>query len=116
MKVVCNERGQALYFSRARIPFTADHGDGRAEREGPSCWQHLGLYAYTKPGLARWVAASPTDLERWERLEQLRALYLGMTIEWRGSRSRPSPGSIRWMIWLAPSTIGPPLRQGTRTR
>ncbi len=80
VKVVCNERGQALYFSRGRIPFTADHGGGRAEREGPPYWQHLGLYAYTKPGLARWVAASPTDLERWERLEQLRALYLGMTI------------------------------------
>ncbi len=80
VKVVCNERGQALYFSRARIPFTAGHGDPSAGRRAPRYWQHLGLYAYTKPALARWVAASPTDLERWERLEQLRALYLGMTI------------------------------------
>ncbi len=80
VKVVCNERGQALYFSRARIPYPATHGGPNPNPAASRYWQHLGLYAYTKAGLAQWVAAPPTDLERWERLEQLRALYLGMTI------------------------------------
>ena len=80
VKVVTDAQGRALYFSRAPIPFTAEPRVSRAERRGPSHWQHLGLYAYTHDSLARWVAAPPTDLERFERLEQLRALYLGMTI------------------------------------
>ena len=80
VKVVTDAQGRALYFSRAPIPFTAEPRVPSAERRAPSHWQHLGLYAYTHDSLARWVAAPPTDLERFERLEQLRALYLGMTI------------------------------------
>ncbi len=76
VKVVTDAQGRALYFSRAPIPFRVPS----AERRAPSHWQHLGLYAYTQASLARWVAAPPTDLERLERLEQLRALDLGMTI------------------------------------
>ena len=83
VKVVCDERGRALYFSRARIPFTTHHQPPSAGARVPTAapyWQHLGLYAYTRDSLARWVKAPATELERWERLEQLRALYLGMTI------------------------------------
>ncbi len=82
VKVVCDERGRALYFSRARIPFTADPRVPSAEPRVPSppYWQHLGVYAYTPGSLARWVKAPATELEQRERLEQLRALYLGMTI------------------------------------
>lgn len=82
VKVVCDDRGRALYFSRARIPFTADHPPSVEGRE-PSpefYWQHLGVYAYTRGSLARWVLAPAADLERRERLEQLRALSIGMTI------------------------------------
>ncbi len=82
VKVVCDEAGRALYFSRARIPFVSPREAPSAEPRAPSAeyWQHLGLYAYTRDSLARWVASPPTDLERFERLEQLRALSVGMTI------------------------------------
>ena len=61
--------GRALYFTRA----TAPHG------EGP-LWHHIGIYAYTRAALARFVALPPSPLETRERLEQLRALEAGMTI------------------------------------
>ncbi|MDX2261895.1 MAG: 3-deoxy-manno-octulosonate cytidylyltransferase [Gemmatimonadales bacterium] len=75
VKVVTDRRGRALYFSRARIPFLREPTDQPAEY-----WQHLGVYAYSRDGLARWVAEPPTALERAERLEQLRALDLGLSI------------------------------------
>lgn len=60
---------RALYFTRATAPWG----------EGP-LWHHVGVYAYRRPALARFVAAPPSPLERRERLEQLRALELGLTI------------------------------------
>jgi 3-deoxy-manno-octulosonate cytidylyltransferase (CMP-KDO synthetase) len=75
VKVVLDERGRALYFSRALIPFPRDPDEVAAEY-----WQHLGIYAYTRPALMRWVASPPCALERTERLEQLRALHLGLEI------------------------------------
>ena len=62
--------GRALYFTRA----TAPTGDGPH-------WHHIGLYAYRREALARFVALPPSPLERRERLEQLRALEDGMRIE-----------------------------------
>ena len=62
--------GRALYFTRATAP----------SGEGP-LWHHIGLYAYRREALARFVALSPSPLERRERLEQLRALEDGMRIE-----------------------------------
>lgn len=61
--------GRALYFTRA----TAPHGDG-------PLWHHIGIYAYTRAALARFVALPPSPLEVREKLEQLRALEAGMTI------------------------------------
>ncbi|MGH7562043.1 MAG: 3-deoxy-manno-octulosonate cytidylyltransferase, partial [Gemmatimonadales bacterium] len=75
VKVVFDERGRALYFSRARIPFVRDAGGG-----DPPSWQHLGVYAYRRDALARWVRLPPTPLEEAEQLEQLRALGHGLTI------------------------------------
>jgi 3-deoxy-manno-octulosonate cytidylyltransferase (CMP-KDO synthetase) len=75
VKVVLDEEGRALYFSRARIPFVRDPGPGEAVRY----WQHLGLYAYRKEALMRWVSLAPSPLELAEKLEQLRALQHGMT-------------------------------------
>jgi 3-deoxy-manno-octulosonate cytidylyltransferase (CMP-KDO synthetase) len=63
------ERGRALYFTRARAP----------SGEGP-LFHHIGIYAFTRTALARFVALSPSALERRERLEQLRALEAGMHI------------------------------------
>lgn len=62
-------RGRALYFSRARVPF----GDG-------PCYHHIGIYAYRRASLSRFVGLPPSALEQREKLEQLRALEAGMMI------------------------------------
>jgi 3-deoxy-manno-octulosonate cytidylyltransferase (CMP-KDO synthetase) len=61
--------GRALYFSRATVPSGAG-----------AVFHHLGLYAYRRAALARFVALPPSPLETRERLEQLRALEAGMHI------------------------------------
>lgn len=61
-------RGRALYFTRSTL-----YGE-----EG--VWRHIGLYAYRRAALERFNAAPPSPLERRERLEQLRALELGLSI------------------------------------
>lgn len=78
VKVVRADDGRALYFSRAGIPFLRDDAD-RSERDA-MVLQHLGIYAYTRDALARWVALPPHPLERVERLEQLRPLAAGITM------------------------------------
>jgi 3-deoxy-manno-octulosonate cytidylyltransferase (CMP-KDO synthetase) len=67
---LAGDRLRALYFSRATVP----HG------EGPH-YHHIGLYAYRRAALERFVAMPPSTLERRERLEQLRALEAGMRID-----------------------------------
>lgn len=74
VKAACAfDRGRAvspvLYFSRAAIPA----GDG-------PLWHHIGIYAYRRAALARYVALPESPLERREKLEQLRALEAGMRI------------------------------------
>jgi 3-deoxy-manno-octulosonate cytidylyltransferase (CMP-KDO synthetase) len=61
--------GRALYFTRASAPW----GEG-------VLWHHIGVYAYRRAALERFVCAPPSPLETREKLEQLRALELGMTI------------------------------------
>ena len=68
VKVVLAANGDALYFSRAGIPFSRD-----GERALPA-YGHIGLYAFTMRTLARFVALPPSALERTEKLEQLRLL------------------------------------------
>ena len=63
-------RLRALYFTRARAPW----GEG-------DLLHHIGLYAYRRDALRRFVSAPPSPLERRERLEQLRALEAGMRID-----------------------------------
>ena len=78
VKVVIADDGRALYFSRAPIPFLRESRDEDVLRE--RVWQHIGVYAYTRDALARWVALPEHPLERIERLEQLRPLAAGWTI------------------------------------
>lgn len=66
---VTGTRGRALYFTRARAP----------SGEGP-LFHHIGIYAFKRDALSRFVKLPPSQLERRERLEQLRALEAGMTI------------------------------------
>jgi 3-deoxy-manno-octulosonate cytidylyltransferase (CMP-KDO synthetase) len=73
-KVVCDLRGRALYFSRHPIPYDRDG------RGGVVHFKHLGLYAYTAGALEAFHAAPEGDLERIERLEQLRFLERGIPI------------------------------------
>lgn len=73
VKVVADLSGRALYFSRATIPFDRD-----ASR--PRYFKHLGLYAYRKGALDRFISLPESSLERAERLEQLRFLENGIPI------------------------------------
>ncbi len=76
VKVVCNARGHAMYFSRSAIPHVRDAQD----LPGTRWWQHLGVYAYQRDVLLRLTTMRVGELERSERLEQLRALAAGMEI------------------------------------
>jgi len=73
VKVVTDATGQALYFSRATIPFDRDH-------EQPAYFKHLGFYGYRKPALDLFVRLGESSLERSERLEQKRFLESGVPI------------------------------------
>jgi 3-deoxy-manno-octulosonate cytidylyltransferase (CMP-KDO synthetase) len=76
VKVVCGDDGRALYFSRAPIPFLRDRAD--LTLQDRLLRQHVGLYAYSRDALRLWVSLPVHDLERIERLEQLRPLAAGM--------------------------------------
>jgi len=86
VKVVVDARGRAVYFSRAPIPFDRD-GSGDVVYH-----QHVGVYAYTREALERWVRLPPVPAERWERLEQLRPLLHGMAIGVALFAARAAPG------------------------
>ncbi|MBI4464050.1 MAG: 3-deoxy-manno-octulosonate cytidylyltransferase [Acidobacteria bacterium] len=75
VKVVTDLQGQALYFSRAPIPFHRNAG------ALPPFYKHLGLYAYSREALERYAALPPTPLEQAEQLEQLRFLEHGIPIQ-----------------------------------
>jgi len=76
VKVVCDTRGRAIYFSRHAIPYVRDAAD-----RGVAChWQHIGLYAYRRDFLLQYANLPQTPLERLEKLEQLRALENGYDI------------------------------------
>lgn len=74
VKVVTGEEGQALYFSRAPIPYARD---GFPLDPSGTYRRHIGIYAYRRAFLDRIVSSPPTLLEETEKLEQLRALALG---------------------------------------
>jgi len=78
VKVVCRDDGQALYFSRAGVPFMRENSDAGLLLE--TARRHVGLYAYRCGFLHRFVEWSPSSLERLEGLEQLRALSRGEVI------------------------------------
>ncbi len=82
VKVAIATSGDALYFSRSPIPF-------RARDFIPNRYRHIGVYAYTKDALLRFVSMQPGHLEQAESLEQLRLLENGISIrtactEYRG--------------------------------
>lgn len=80
VKVARSTGGRALYFSRARIPYKRDGRPGPDELGREPFLRHIGIYAYSRDALQRWVALAPTPLENLERLEQLRPLEAGVRI------------------------------------
>jgi 3-deoxy-manno-octulosonate cytidylyltransferase (CMP-KDO synthetase) len=86
VKVVCDARGDALYFSRSPIPFVrTEAGDlARAAEEAVLrglARKHVGLYVYRREALLRFASLPPAPLEIAEGLEQLRALHYGMRLK-----------------------------------
>jgi len=86
VKVILDRTGYALYFSRAPIPCLRDDDRGM-----PHAWRHVGLYAYRAGALKAIAAAPPCELEQIERLEQLRALWLGQRIVAEAARAAVPP-------------------------
>ncbi|WP_322026910.1 3-deoxy-manno-octulosonate cytidylyltransferase [Burkholderia sp. BCC1977] len=91
VKLAVDRRGRALYFSRAAIPFCrdgrpADPVDSNGSNGSNGVAQrmflrHIGLYGYANATLQALASAAPCELEQLEKLEQLRALWLGMPID-----------------------------------
>ncbi len=80
VKVVRDERGCALYFSRSPIPYPRDTG-GRVVGAPMELLRHLGIYGYRRDFLLRYSQLPPAPLEVTEKLEQLRALSAGCRIK-----------------------------------
>jgi 3-deoxy-manno-octulosonate cytidylyltransferase (CMP-KDO synthetase) len=93
VKVVTDNAGRALYFSRAPIPWERDGAPaGLASQTSYSgARRHVGIYAYRVSGLLRMASLKRTALEQHERLEQLRALENGLEIRVADSVEQPGP-------------------------
>lgn len=91
VKVVCDERGYALYFSRAPIPWPRETMAGRS-RTPLRAWRHIGLYAYRAGFVVQYAAWPPCALEDTEQLEQLRVLWRGERIVVHESAELPGAG------------------------
>ncbi len=95
VKVVLDARGNALYFSRATIPWARDAFAGETPTAIPAglpLYRHYGLYAYRVGFLQRFPTLEPSPIERFEALEQLRALWHGERIVVEIASSTPAPG------------------------
>lgn len=94
VKVTLDARGYALYFSRATIPWARDAfaADRSTIPAGLPLYRHYGLYAYRVGFLRAFPALAPAPIERFEALEQLRALWHGHRIIVAIAPGTPAPG------------------------
>jgi 3-deoxy-manno-octulosonate cytidylyltransferase (CMP-KDO synthetase) len=94
VKVALDQDGYALYFSRAAIPYARDAFRRGVTRIPPGlpAHRHLGIYAYRAAFLRDYTRLKPVAIERFEALEQLRALAHGYRIHCMITRSAPHPG------------------------
>ena len=81
VKVVFDYENFALYFSRSKIPFIRDSNTLKQDIASGLFYKHVGLYAYRKNSLLRFTSFAQTELEKVEKLEQLRMLEMGMKIK-----------------------------------
>ena len=93
VKVVADEAGYALYFSRAPIPWPRDaFAAGETMPHELGALRHIGLYAYRAGFLRTYASLAPSPLERHEMLEQLRVLWHGHRISLGLAAGAPAPG------------------------
>lgn len=104
VKVVLDANGEAMYFSRAPMPYARDafsrlrDGSGNLNvarsrlPAGLPCYRHIGIYAYRASFLAEYAALAASPLEEFEALEQLRVLWHGYRIAVAVREDAPEPG------------------------
>jgi len=94
VKVVLDHAGYALYFSRATIPWARDAFAAKRDKLPPGLplYRHYGLYAYRVGFLRQYPSLASAQIERFEALEQLRALWHGHRIVVRITAGTPAPG------------------------
>jgi len=93
VKVVADEAGYALYFSRAPIPWPRDaFADKQPMPRELGALRHIGLYAYRAGFLRTYASLASSPLERFEMLEQLRVLWHGHRISLGITPTAPAPG------------------------
>lgn len=94
VKVVCDRRGRAMYFSRAPMPWARDAFAHVRDAlpAGLPAMRHVGIYAYRAAFLRRYAGLEVSSLEQWEALEQLRVLWHGYPIVVRTIADAPAPG------------------------
>jgi 3-deoxy-manno-octulosonate cytidylyltransferase (CMP-KDO synthetase) len=94
VKVVIDQRGYGLYFSRAPIPYARDAFAQTKEAlpQGLPVYRHLGLYAYRVSFLKQYPKLTAADIEKFEALEQLRVLAHGFKISVALTDAAPQPG------------------------
>ena len=107
VKVVRGDDGRALYFSRGTIPLVRDRADALETQP----LQHIGVYAYSRDALEKWVSLPQGELERLEKLEQLRPLAAGIPIGVAITDEAPAAGidteedlsraNARWDAFIA---------------
>ena len=88
--MIVDATGRAIYFSRAAIPYSRSEETRALAARTPL--QHHGIYAYRCGVLRSLVDSPPAAIETCEKLEQLRALHLGMVIRVAVPSTRPGPG------------------------
>jgi 3-deoxy-manno-octulosonate cytidylyltransferase (CMP-KDO synthetase) len=112
VKIVRGDDGRALYFSRAPIPYLRESAEEALQ--APLVRQHVGVYAYTRDALQRWVSWPPHPLELVERLEQLRPLAHGVAIGVADVGANESGidteddllrANARWALLNAPASV-----------
>lgn len=92
VKVVSDAEGYALYFSRAPIPWNRELGKEISNDNASSYQRHLGIYAYRVSFLHSYTNMKMCELEQFEKLEQLRALFSGVAIHVDQAVKLPGPG------------------------
>lgn len=79
VKVITNLKSEAIYFSRFAIPYSRETEPGTASLK--VAMKHIGLYGYTREFLQKFCSSPQAEIEKYESLEQLRALHLGAKIK-----------------------------------